>query len=112
MSDAFPEGYSDLQPLADWALPTEAERSQRRRDSTLAELQAFYQTMMPRLPQLLDYLNGFALDDLPARERRLLHLSFAFAEISPFVEQYHRVVLPLNFDERRFTPMHDDPGNR
>lgn len=112
MNDAFPDGFSALQGLADWALPTESERGQRRRDSTLAELQAFYETMMPHLPRLLDYLNEFALDDLPTRERRLLQLSFAFAEISPFVEQYRRVVLPLNFDERRFIPMHDDPGNR
>lgn len=103
----LPDGYADLEPLADWALPTETARSQRRRDSTLEEIRRFYEAMLPRAPEALSLLNGFPLDALPPREQRLLDLCLALAEIGPFVEQYGRTVLPLVFDERRFVPLHD-----
>ena len=63
--------------------------------------------MLPRLPDALTLLNGFPLDAMPLPEHRLFLLTFSFAEIAPFVEQYARTVLPENFDERRFIPEHD-----
>ncbi|HEY5210915.1 MAG TPA: hypothetical protein VIJ42_15870 [Stellaceae bacterium] len=110
MADArLPSGFSDLDGFADWALPTEAARAQRRRDSTLDDIRKFYDAMLPRLMATLDYLNGFPLDRMPEPERRLFDLSLAFAEIAPFVEQYGRTILPENFDERRFVPVRDNP---
>lgn len=84
---------------------------QKRRDSTLDELKVFYDAMLPRLEAALSYLNKFPLDTMPAAEKRLLSLSFALAEVSPFVEQYRRTVLPELFDERRFDILHDHTGS-
>lgn len=103
----LPSEFADLQGFSGWALATETARAQRRRDSTLDELREFYDAMLPRLMAALDYLNGFPLSHMPAQELALLQMSFAFAEIAPFVEQYGRTVLPEIFDERRFVPLHD-----
>lgn len=106
----LPEGFADLEKFAGWILPTEAARMQKRRDSDLADLAALHAAMLPRLEAMLSYLNRFPLDAMPEREERLLRLSFALAEVTPFVEQYRRTVLPELFDERRFIIGHDGPG--
>ena len=103
----LPEGFADLEVFSGWLLETEVERSQRRRDSAFEDIRRFYDAMLPRLPDALTLLNGFPLDAMPLPEHRLFLLTFSFAEIAPFVEQYARTVLPENFDERRFIPEHD-----
>jgi hypothetical protein len=71
------------------------------------DLAALHAAMLPRLEAVLSHLNQFPLDAMPEREARLLSLSFALAEVTPFVEQYRRTVLPELFDERRFVILHD-----
>ena len=45
----LPADFADLEPFADWALATEAERYAKRLASTMDELQAFYDSAFPRL---------------------------------------------------------------
>lgn len=106
----FPDGFVDLEPFRAWALPGEAARSRRRRDSDLAEIKAFYGAMLPRVPDILAYLQEFPLQALSEPQRHLLDLCLAFAEIAPFVEQYRRTVLPEIFDEERFIQIHETVG--
>jgi hypothetical protein len=108
----LPLSFADLEPYLRWALPTETARSQMRRDSSLSELTAFYEAMLPRLPVVLSHLNEFPLEAMPEAELHLFRLSLGFAEVAPFVEQYRRTVIPLLFDERRFAPLHDLAGPR
>lgn len=108
----LPEAFADLERFSGWILPTEAERMQKRRDSRLEDLQALYDAMLPRLEAILSHLNKFPLDAMPEREERLLKLTYALAEVTPFVEQYHRTVLPELFDERRFVVLHDRADRR
>jgi len=103
----LPEAFADLEKFSGWILPTEGARMQKRRESTLAELTALHEAMLPRLEAILSHLNRFALDAMPEAEERLMRLSFALAEVTPFVEQYRRTVLPELFDERRFVILHD-----
>ena len=108
MSNAvFPQEFADLEAFADWALPSETERSEHRRQSDIEALRAFYDAALGRVPSALQHLNQFPLADLPAPERQLMRLCFAFAEVAPFVEQYRRPILPEVFDERRMVAMHD-----
>src|SRR5512145_1175830 len=52
----LPEPFADLAPYLAWSLPTERERSAKRQASTLAEITAFYQAMLPRMEEVLSYL--------------------------------------------------------
>ena len=62
-----PAEFADLEPFADWALPTEAERYAKRLASTMDELQAFYDAAFPRLEAATAYLEHLELDGLPER---------------------------------------------
>lgn len=91
---ALPADFADLEPFADWALDTWRERYEKRLDSTMAEMQAFYDTMMPRLTEILDYCDAFDLDDLPDDARNLLLLAFALCEASFPVEAWRQPRVP------------------
>jgi hypothetical protein len=106
MSDArLPDHFRDLEPLASvWILPTEAERHAKRLASTIAELRALYDALMPRLDEMLAYLSEFQLDNLTPEGRNLLSLACSLAEIGPAVELYGQPEVPDGYDSRRFIP--------
>ena len=102
---ALPEQFRDLQSWAQfWALRTEAKRHARRLESTIDELRAFYDAMMPRIDGILAYLSEFQLENLTPESDRLLLLTFALAEIAPAVELYGQPEVPNGYDSRRFIP--------
>ncbi len=47
MTNQLPPDFADLEPWADWALPTEPERYAKRLASPFGELQAFYDAAFP-----------------------------------------------------------------
>ena len=58
----LPPEFADLEPFADWCLPSEGERYAKRLASSMEEMQAFYDAAFPRLPDAMAYLDGFELD--------------------------------------------------
>ena len=51
VTNQLPPAFEDLEPWADWALPTEPERYAKRLASEFDELQAFYDAAFPRLEE-------------------------------------------------------------
>jgi hypothetical protein len=83
----LPEPFAALEPFAaTWCLATEAERYARRLDSTMNDMQAFYDAGMPRLREIMAYLDRFELPDLPERELQLLHLAYSLIMVSLPIE--------------------------
>ncbi len=73
--------FSELSPfLADWGLPTSAERVARRTGSTIAQMRAFHEAMLPRLEEVINYLNNFAVADIPTNDMALAY-ALAMCEI-------------------------------
>ena len=110
MDSSLPEPFADLENLAaDWSLATQRERERKRLASTADDLKAVYDTLLPRLDAMLEYLNASRLDALPADAQRLFFLTLSFAEIAPFVECYRgEPRVPDSFDESRFHALHAD----
>jgi hypothetical protein len=101
----LPDRFRDLEPIAEgWALRTEAERHARRLASTIEELRAVYDALIPRIDDMLAYLSEFPLESLGPQGDRLLHLAFALAEVGPAVELYGQPEVPNGYDSRRFIP--------
>ena len=90
----LPTEFSDLEPFAAWALPTEPERYARRLASTMPEMQAFYDAAFPRLPEALEYLGDKPLPDLEDDERTLLHLMQSLVMVSFPVEVWKQARVP------------------
>ena len=90
----LPAQFADLAPFADWIFDTWRPRYEKRLASTMAEMQAFYDAILPRMADIIEYCNGFDLDDLPDDVRNLLLLTFAFCEASFPVEAWRQPRVP------------------
>ena len=91
---ALPAEFSDLEPYADWALPTEGARYAKRLASTMDELQAFYDAAFARLDDAAAYLEKFAVDDLPDDAKRLLWVFASLVTVSFPVEVWRQPRVP------------------
>tara|TARA_A100001037_G_scaffold285184_2_gene292275 strand:+ start:1448 stop:1771 length:324 start_codon:yes stop_codon:yes gene_type:complete len=103
MSTTLPEQFADLAPLADWSLPTMAERSARRSASSMEDLQGFYDAMLPRLEEILAYLSGLPTSDQNPENQNLLDLTKSLAEVSPAVELFFEPTVSYGYDVHRFS---------
>jgi len=100
----LPEGFADLEPfVADWVLPTSTDRTRKRNSSQMSEITAFYDTMQPRLEDVLEHLSLVPYNEtMPEDEHRLLGLALSLAEITPAVEWYGQPGVIDGFDPERF----------
>jgi hypothetical protein len=94
MPSQLPAEFADLEPFADWALPTERERYAKRLSATMPELQAFYDVGLPRLEDAAAYLERLPLDDLPEDATRLLQLCYSLINVSFPVEAWRQPRVP------------------
>jgi hypothetical protein len=103
----LPEQFKDLERFVAWSLPTERERNARRLASSMAEINEFYNAMVPRTDAILEHLDRFELGKLPEREQRLLNLALALAEVANAVELYKNPAVIDGFDPRRLILLHE-----
>ena len=94
MTTLLPADFADLEPYADWALPTERERYEKRLASSMDELQTFYDVAFPRLEAATSYLEQFGMDALPDDGKRLLWLFAALVTVSFPVEVWRQPRVP------------------
>ena len=94
VTNQLPRAFEDLEPWADWALPTEPERYAKRLASEFDELQAFYDAAFPRLEEAAAYLEQLPLDDLPDDATRLLQLTYSLINISFPIEAWRQPRVP------------------
>ncbi|MET0827641.1 MAG: hypothetical protein ABWZ89_14090 [Acidimicrobiales bacterium] len=90
----LPAAFAELEPFADWALPSEADRYAKRVQSSMDELQTFYDAAFPRLEDGAEYLKGVALDRISDEDRSLLHLFEALVTVSFPVEVWRQPRVP------------------
>ncbi len=102
----MPREFADLEKWIGWSLATEGERSDRRQSSTMEDIQSFYDAMLPRMDDVLAYLEQFTLDGLPEDATRLFHLTLSLAEVAPAVEQFGQPSVVDGYDIKRFVATH------
>jgi hypothetical protein len=62
LNKVLPDPFTDLEPFVDaWVLATETERNQKRLTSSMTEIQAFYDAMLPRMEAVLYHLDSYNL---------------------------------------------------
>lgn len=88
-STQLPANFTDLEVYADrWCLATQQERHHKRVTSDMADLEQFYDAMLPRMDAIAEYLNQFPLEELKDDARNLLDLALSFIEVSLAVELF------------------------
>lgn len=102
---ALPAQFATLAEYLKLALPTTKERLRARANSTMPELQAFYDGMTPHMDGILAYLQDFPPEEkkLEPQVLRLVHLAKAFMEVSVSIELLHAPDEPMvvSFEDMR-----------
>ena len=102
----LPETFADLAPWLDWALDSERARTAKKMAASMEELRALYDAMMPRMEEIIAYLDGVPSDDRPAPARRLYQLTLSLVEVANLVEIYKRREVIEACDPLHFNPQH------
>ncbi len=107
-SRLLPSQFKQLDPFVEsWALASETARLQRRFVSTIEDLKAFYEAILPQMDAIIAYLNQFSLEKMPDEARRLFYLCLSLAEVAPAVELFKQPRVPDGFDVNRIIPIED-----
>lgn len=104
----LPQGFEALASLATiWARPSENERSEVRWAAQPADFAEFYDAMLPRLQDVLEFLADLSLEHMDVAQTNLFCLAAAFAEAAPHHELYGgSAAVPFSFAAQRFVPGH------
>lgn len=94
MANVFPLEFAALEPFADWALHGERARYAKRIESTMEELQAFYDVAYPLLESGTAYLENVSLDDISEQDKHLLWLFCSLVTVAFPVEAWHQPRVP------------------
>lgn len=87
----LPAPFSDLEPFAStWCLATEPERWATRMQSSMEEMQAFYDAMFPRTEEAIAYCDGFPLDAMTEDAERLLQMVHSLLLVSFAIEVWRQ----------------------
>ena len=91
----LPTEFSDLEPFASkWCLGSERERFAARMASTMTDIQAFYDAIVPRAEDAIAYCDKFPLDDMPEDALNLMHLLYSMIMVSYPVECWGQPHIP------------------
>jgi len=91
----LPTAFADFEPFAEtWCLATERERWERRMSSSIDELQTFYDAVLPRVQEAIEYCDQVPLDDMPDDTVNLLRLIYSFVIVSFPVELWRQPYVP------------------
>lgn len=91
----LPSEFADLEPFAGkWCLATEPERLAERLSSSMEEMHAFYDAVVPRAEAAMAHLEQFPLHDLSGEDTNLLHLLYSMIQVSFPVEAWGQPNVP------------------
>ncbi len=94
MTNIFPPEFADLEPFSEWSIEKDHDRYQKRLGSSMAEMQSFYDTLVPRGPAAMEYLDQFDLKELPESALRLLWLLYSLTVVSFAVDIFKQPKVP------------------
>ena len=100
----LPDAFEELAPFADWALETERARTEKKVVASMDEIRAFYDAMIPRIENVLAFLEDHFGGDMPTEAHRLHLMSLSLIEIAIIVEFYKRREAVQACDPLRFVP--------
>ena len=94
MANKLPASFADLEPYADWAIPTERARYEKRLSCTMDELQTFYDAAFARFEEAAEYLKQVELDGISEEDQHLLWLYCSLVTVSFPVEVWRQPRVP------------------
>lgn len=90
--------------IAAWGLPTTEDRLEKRLKSSMDDIRRFYEGMLPRLPEIIEYLNQFPLESIPVQDQPMARAALAMCEVDNAVNKWGVAVVDTGIDVRKFIP--------
>lgn len=95
MSTLFPAQFADLEAIAaPWAIASNDERYLKRLNSSMDEMQTFYDAVFPRANAILGYCNGFDINDPPEDVKALMNVLYSLITVSFPVDVWRQPRVP------------------
>jgi hypothetical protein len=85
----LPAEFRDLEYYSEWALEHRKDRFKKRLNTSMAQITAFYNAMVPRIDAIVKYLNQKPLKDLNVAEKSLLSMALSLIEVSRCIERWN-----------------------
>ncbi len=99
---SLPAQFSELERfLPEWAPTNEMDLIGKRMSSSVEEKQDFYDAVLPRIEEMLDFLAKYSLDDVPEDVANLIRLGQMFMDAAFPIENYGLPEHPDAFDVDR-----------
>lgn len=93
--DQLPAAFAELQPfVAHWARATTNERVAARSTLPLKEIRAFYDAIVPRLDEAINYIDGIGLNALTPEAETLTRLVLGAGQASIAIEIHGAPIKP------------------
>ena len=74
--------FSDLKEFMDeWGYADAHLRLNKRSNAGFSDIKKFYDAIVPRLEEIIEFLNQFPVDDIPEEYRPLAYLALAACEV-------------------------------
>lgn len=101
MNPLSDQAITAIEPFVDiWGLPTAAQRVAKRTTSSMDEINAFYDAMLPWMEEILNYLNQFPLEAIPGQALPVAYAALAMCEVDNPV-RWKETELSSGFDVRK-----------
>ena len=95
--------FSRFEPyLKVWGLPTVEQRLAKRAGSTVEEMQEFHDALVPDLESIIDFLNSFPVDGIPAEHLPLKYAVLSLLHVDRPVNRWRKAMLDEARDPRKF----------
>lgn len=90
--------------IARWGLPSTELRLDLRLASSIEQLREFHDAMVPRLPEIIEYLNQYPAGAIPDADLPLAWTALALCEVDNAVNKWRTPVLDTGIDIQRMVP--------
>ncbi|MCY3750340.1 MAG: hypothetical protein F4147_10510 [Gammaproteobacteria bacterium] len=89
--------FSDLQEFMDeWGYADAHQRLNKRSNAELSSVKRFYDAVVPRLEEIIEFLNRFPVDEIPEEYQRLAYMALAACEVDDPVNVWNSSELTYN----------------
>lgn len=82
--------FSDLQEFMDeWGYADAHQRLNKRSNAEFSDIKKFYDAVVLRLEEIIEFLNRFPVDDIPEEFKPLAYMVLAACEVDDPVNIWH-----------------------
>jgi hypothetical protein len=95
MPNLFPKEFADLEAVGrPWSIGSDKKRHRKHLESSIEDMQVFYDAVLPRAHEILAYCDRFEMRNPPKKVRALMNMLYSLIVVSFPVEAWKQARPP------------------